>query len=517
MPSPVMTLLSLAVLAASSAPAARAVGSIRGDSYYSYCLARQAWSRQDYMEALKQMQAAVTADPDSSDLILDLARLYFELNQHEDAAATARHAAELSADSAAAHRVLGDALLVLAQREDSSPDLAEAAIDAYRNTVRLDPADAEAHLNLARLLISRGAYPQALEALRRHLEMDPLSEDGIYLSAHVLSRLERFEEAESLLRQAIARRPQDAPLQIALMDICESAGKLDEAVEVGHSMIERNLDPVRAHFALARLSQRRGRHGEAFDHLGQVARLMDDQPAVYSDGDRAEIHVRMVQTLMDAGRVTEALSLAQSGGRSFPGDVRFVLREGEALLLQGRVEQAEDLFRQRLPGGAQDGKRAVQVSDTYMSAGARRERAGHLDEAETHLKAAIRWNSRNASALNYLGYMLADRGERLDEAIGLIGRALEIDPGNGAFLDSLGWAFFKKGEYGPAEQYLGDALGALEQEPAIYDHLGDLYLATGRRGEAIEAWRKALHNGAENADAIRAKLGADSQPPGKKP
>jgi tetratricopeptide (TPR) repeat protein len=509
--------LGLALLLAGFAPAAWAAVSSHSDSYYSYCLARQAWSRQDYSEALQQMQIAVASDPDAADLILDLARLHFELNQYEEAAAAARRAVQLSPNSAAAHRALGDVLLVMTQRDASDVGLSLAAIDAYRETVRLDPDDAEAHLSLARLLISRGEYPQALDALHRHLELAPLSEDGIYLSAHVLARLERYQEAESLLRESIGRQPQDAPLHLALMETYESAGKFDEAAEVGRSMIDRSLEPVRAHFALARLAQRRGRQGEAFDHLSEVARLMEDQPTVFSDGDRSEIQVRMVQTLMDADRVDEALSLARSGGRRFPADVRFVLREGEALLLQRRTGEAEELFRRKLPAGKQDTRRAVQVSDAYLSAGARRERAGHADEAETHLRAAIRWNSRNASALNYLGYMLADRGARLNEAIEYIRSALEISPGNGAFLDSLGWAYFKKGEYGRAEQYLGEALSALGQEPAIYDHLGDLYRATGRRPEAIDAWRKALDRGAENADAIRGKLTERNQSTVEKP
>ncbi|HEY3176081.1 MAG TPA: tetratricopeptide repeat protein [Candidatus Polarisedimenticolia bacterium] len=510
-------LAAIFALAVVSGPAPAAAGQIppatHADSYYSYCLARQAWSRQDYVEALRQMQAAVETDPSAADLMLDLARLHLELNQYEDAAASARRAVGLNPGSAAAHRMLGDALLVLVQREGSEPGLAQEAVEAYQQAVRLDPTDADAHLSLARLLITRGAYAQALDALRKHLDLAPHSVDGIYLAAHALARLNRFEEAESLLRAAIAGLPQDASLHIALMEICESAGKLDEAAEVGHSMLERNLEPIRANFALARLSQRRGRHGEAFDYFGRVAALMEQEPALFSDGDRAEIQVRMIHELMDAGRVPEAQSLAQAGGKRFAEDVRFVLREGEALLLQGRTAQAEELFRRQIPASAPDARGGLQISDTYLSAGARRERAGQFKEAESLLKAAIDWNSRSASALNYLGYMLADRGARLDEAIGYIRRALEIDPANGAFLDSLGWAYFKMGEYGRAEQYLGDALAALEQEPAIYDHLGDLYLATGRRDEAIEAWRKALHHGAENADAIRAKLGADAQPP----
>ena len=92
----------------------------------------------------------------------------------------------------------------------------------------------------------------------------------------------------------------------------------------------------------------------------------------------------------------------------------------------------------------------------------------------------IAGDPHNATALNYLGYMLADRGLRLDEAIGLIKKAVALDPQNGAYLDSLGWAYYKQGNYDLAEENLRRASEKIGNDATIQDHLGELYFKTGK-------------------------------------
>jgi tetratricopeptide (TPR) repeat protein len=101
-------------------------------------------------------------------------------------------------------------------------------------------------------------------------------------------------------------------------------------------------------------------------------------------------------------------------------------------------------------------------------------------------------DSDNATALNYLGYMLADRGVRLEEALGYIKKALQMDPQNGAYLDSLGWAYYKLGNYVLAEENLRKASERIGNDPAVLDHLGDLYLKTDRLKMAAAYWERAL-------------------------
>ena len=99
---------------------------------------------------------------------------------------------------------------------------------------------------------------------------------------------------------------------------------------------------------------------------------------------------------------------------------------------------------------------------------------------------------RNAMALNYLGYMLADRGVRLEEALSLIKKAVQEEPQNGAYLDSLGWAYYKMGNYEMAEESLRRAMDHISKDPTVHDHMGEVYAKTGRLKLAAAQWERAL-------------------------
>jgi tetratricopeptide (TPR) repeat protein len=109
--------------------------------------------------------------------------------------------------------------------------------------------------------------------------------------------------------------------------------------------------------------------------------------------------------------------------------------------------------------------------------------------------------------LNYLGYMLADRGTRLDEALGYIRRAVALDPQNGAYLDSLGWVYYKMGNYELAEENLRRASERMGDDPTIHDHLGELYMKTGRLKLAASNWERSLD---EWNKTVPAEVDADS-------
>ena len=116
----------------------------------------------------------------------------------------------------------------------------------------------------------------------------------------------------------------------------------------------------------------------------------------------------------------------------------------------------------------------------WFVAGSIYERQKKYDKAEEAFHKVLADDPKNAMTLNYLGYMLADRGTRLDEALGYIRRAVALDPQNGAYLDSLGWVYYKMGNYELAEENLRRASERMGDDPTIHDHLGELYMKTGR-------------------------------------
>jgi Flp pilus assembly protein TadD len=126
--------------------------------------------------------------------------------------------------------------------------------------------------------------------------------------------------------------------------------------------------------------------------------------------------------------------------------------------------------------------------------------AGRDADAERTLRQFIDVDPGNAQVLNHLGYMLAESGRQLDEAVRFVQRALDLDPGNPFYLDSLGWAHFRRGDLEQAEKYLSPAAAQLPRNSEVQDHLGDLLARRGRWQDAITAWTRALEGDAADID-----------------
>ena len=141
--------------------------------------------------------------------------------------------------------------------------------------------------------------------------------------------------------------------------------------------------------------------------------------------------------------------------------------------------------------------------------GAMLERTKQFDAAEAEFRKVLVMDPDNANALNYLGYMLADRNIRLDEAQKMIGKAVELEPQNGAYLDSLGWVCFRQNRLEEAADYLQRALQKITKDPTVHDHLGDVYFKQGKIREAIAQWQSSLKEyeaGASQSDADPAEM-----------
>ncbi|MEL6569863.1 MAG: tetratricopeptide repeat protein [Pseudomonadota bacterium] len=170
-------------------------------------------------------------------------------------------------------------------------------------------------------------------------------------------------------------------------------------------------------------------------------------------------------------------------------DRDLMVQMGDLLTTLERDGEADQVFTRVI-----DRDRAASYADwrLYLARGAARERLGRWPEAEADLREAMRLSPDNASIMNHLGYSLVDRGVRLDEGLRLISRAVDLRPRSGMILDSLGWAYFKLGDFDRAVVHLERAVELEPGDPVINDHLGDAYWRTGRRLEARFQWRRAL-------------------------
>ena len=180
----------------------------------------------------------------------------------------------------------------------------------------------------------------------------------------------------------------------------------------------------------------------------------------------------------------------------------------ESWLALGSVYRLQDSLESELAAYQEGLNHMVSESSAlrlFFAQGATEERNGRFDDAVGTFEKILSKAPKHSQSLNYLVYMLADRGVRLDYARDLIARALELEPENPAFLDSYGWVYYRLGKYSKSVEYLRKAVGLIA-DSVVYDHLGDVLKAKGQLDEARVWWEKALQL-APNSSAIREKLG----------
>jgi tetratricopeptide (TPR) repeat protein len=206
--------------------------------------------------------------------------------------------------------------------------------------------------------------------------------------------------------------------------------------------------------------------------------------------DNHDVQLTYARQLADAGKVDDAVKLAEAQLKGSPEDrdVYFTLTDIEV-----RAKRWKDasLAMDKAEALATKPEEKVFV-DFYRGTIAERQKL--YDQAEAVLRKALALDPDSALIQNYLGYMLADRGEKLDEAVGLLKKAVKFDPQNGAYLDSLAWAYYKQGQYALAEDYSRRAVMRLGNDPTVLDHLAEIYAHNGKLSQAVDEWQKSLQS-----------------------
>jgi tetratricopeptide (TPR) repeat protein len=255
--------------------------------------------------------------------------------------------------------------------------------------------------------------------------------------------------------------------------------------------LDPNLDAARIAFAQAQSDLG---HPDAAG--AALAHIAPDSPY------RPTANSMQAWLLYDGGEPDQAIALARSnaaqGGMLAQRALADLYRANE------NYSEAEPLYTAVInaqPEDARDWR-------LYFSRGACRERLGKLAESEADMRLALALSPDQSDVLNYLGYMLIDRTGRIAEGMTMIERAVALRPSSGAIVDSLGWAYFRQGQYQRALEYLERAVELEPADPTLNDHLGDVYWRVGRRIEARYQWRRALTFNAPTSDrpAIEAKL-----------
>jgi tetratricopeptide (TPR) repeat protein len=226
------------------------------------------------------------------------------------------------------------------------------------------------------------------------------------------------------------------------------------------------------------------RDAKQYDRATDVAR----EAAKAMPGNK-QMQLMLAGQLADTGHADEGLRLAnaQLKHTAEDRDVYLALAQIDTRLRRWK-EASEDIDKAAaIPATGDEDSRYV-----LFLRGALEERQKHFDAAEEQFRKILALDPNNSMTLNYLGYMLADRGIKLPDAVAMIQKAVELDPQNYAYLDSLGWAYFKMGQYPLAEENLRKASERVSTDPTVHDHLGELYEKTGRLRLAVAQWDQSL-------------------------
>lgn len=291
------------------------------------------------------------------------------------------------------------------------------------------------------------------------------------------------DRATSLYRQAFDNNPALDGLREKLAASLVGQGANDEAADLLEQSLAANPLSLTAYDQLARIRLHQNDFPRALSCMRQALLLAPIDPLRYED------ILRIAFRAHDTGT---ALQIATEAEKKFPYHAGFTLFRAIALS-QAKQHTAALMAFERTFIEASNSNPELLDSAFFMSYGVAAEQAGHYVKAAELLKKSIALApEHSAEVCNYLSYMWADRGENLDEAEALVRRALERDSDNGAYIDTLGWVFFRQGKYSEALAEFQRAASLLETpDPVIFEHIGDTCEKLGNTAEAVLYWQKA--------------------------
>jgi len=396
---------------------------------------------------------------------------------------------------------------------------------AYRKAVELDPSELTHLRGLGQTLLSEEKYSEALTVYQKLADVMPDDADVYLRIAQIYRELHQLDKAEENLVKARQYAPGSLEVMYNEAMIYESQGRYEDAIKVLSDAVSGVKSQSNA------LPNRRRSLAILYQQLGQLYRdAQNYQAAVYTYqelghlGDEEDRRARLLlmETYRQSKDLPKALLVGKEAIAKYPDSEP--IRSSYALLLgeNQQPEQAVKLLQANLKNNSADRDIYLNIAQIYERArsykeaeeaahkaealpgdprenemtwfllGAIYEREKQFDKAEEQFKKVLVVNPKNAAALNYYGYMLADRGLRLDEAQDMIQRALLQEPFSGAYLDSLGWVYYKQNKLAEAEATMHKAVERESHDPTIRTHLGDVYAKEGKMEQAAAEWEKAL-------------------------
>src|SRR6204780_2439243 len=471
----------------------------------------------DSQKAENELKTAVKLDPDSEEAVTTLSLLY------SDEGDTTHALQVLSAvpDTGRSAKLYAALGATYEQRKDY-----KSAIDAYKHAIQLDRDNLDAIRGLAENLLNDGQIDKALDQYKVIADANPEDAQTYLRTSEIYRRQGKYDEALESLKKAETMVPDalEVPYNVAV--VYEAQARYDEAIKILQDLLKKTEKPDGSYS-----QSDRNNRGIFIERPGMVYRDQENYPAAVEtfrqmvalgDDNARSGYQNIIDTYRDAKQWSQATAAAKEAVQKLPNDreLRMVLDAQLAdngdpekpladvrSMLKGTPEDRDVYLRlaimdtrlkrfsdaeEALDKAEQLSLKAEDKEYVYFLRGDLYEHEKKFDEAEGEFKKVLAITPQSAAALNYLGYMNADRDVRLEESLNYIKTAVSLEPTNGAYLDSLGWAYFKLGKYDLAEENLTKASLRMGSDPTVQDHLGDLYQKTGRLKLAAAHWERAV-------------------------
>lgn len=501
--------------------------------------------RNQIEQALSYLKFGLQSNPDSADLKAATAYAYRLLKRNDEAVALAREVLTTSPDQVTAYRVLfeiyseqgkfdeamqvvettvkqntGKAafwinlaklyqdLLTEEQRQnplqvtnrEQSREIAAKLLPLYEKALACkgDPST-ELLLLLSDAHATLGNSDKAIEFSRQAHEFSPYNIETHLRLANLLFNSGQREEALKHYEQAYELRPDYGAgwLGNTLAKLYSGSGQTQKAIDVIEQMINRTPTRVELYNDVASLYERLERFDRAEQNYQQALALDSSTPIPY---------LQLAYVQLRARRTSQAEATLNEAQKKFPTSARIYL-------LQAITEREQKHYDDALLAFAQvralaNGPEAALLNESYyLELSMTQELAGKKDQIEPTLREGLKKYPDNPNMLNALAYHWSEENRNLDEALKMSKKSLEAEPSNGAFLDTLGWIYYKLNQPKEALPLLQQALPLTKDDPVVISHLADVHVKLGQLSQAIELWQKAVKLDPDNKET-KAKLDA---------
>lgn len=492
--------------------------------------------RGKYDEALDLYRAALRLDPGSVQLRAEIALLFIK-----------------KGDVAEAEKILTEALSIRENDRDVMVLLAsiygargefEKAKAIYEKCLAANGEDTEAYLYLGSLYMSEKKYDEAIQTYEKIIGYDEDNIMALYYLARLHAEKKSYDTARDYYLKVIDLRPNFEPALIDLGTLYEVEGDFDKAIEYYQRIVSFDPSNKKARSRIATIFVKKKQYNRAiheFEKLSDLDRedvtirvkigLLHLEEERYDEAIR-EFNIALAANSQnnavryylamawrgkgDTKRATEEFLKIDPKSEEFSGAIKSLvflhIKSGSVddgiTIVKGYLEKIKDnpdiyMMLALLYEEKQEFAKAIALLadadrispgnvEILYQLGMLHEREGKTDRALAYMEEVLKIDKDYANALNFIGYTWADQNINLPEAEGMIRRALDQKPDDPYIRDSLGWVYYRKGEFEKALAEMLRAFQALPDDPTIAEHLGDVYVALGQFGKALEYFNKAL-------------------------